>query len=66
MNGRFFDGRRVEASLYEGKQKFKKSDHETDMEHDNDDNEKRLDAFASWLEKEGSEENGKSTSSQRE
>ena len=64
MDGRFFDGRRVEASLYEGQHKYKKSasggDH--DMGHDMDASEKRrLDAFASWLEK---EEIGKSNQSE--
>ncbi|KAF8325274.1 uncharacterized protein EI90DRAFT_2186841 [Cantharellus anzutake] len=62
MNGRFFDGRRVEASLYEGKSKYKKSssgaDHEGDDEHGGDEDEKkRLDAFASWLEKDELQEN---------
>jgi HIV Tat-specific factor 1 len=54
MNGRFFDGLRVEASLYSGKQRFKRSGAGDEIEGDNDDAEKkRLDNFAQWLLTEG-------------
>ncbi|KAG8906657.1 hypothetical protein FRB99_006358 [Tulasnella sp. 403] len=52
MNGRFFDGRQVSASLYTGQEKFRKSGAGGDIfDEDNEEAEKkRLDAFASWLE----------------
>ncbi|KAH7888830.1 hypothetical protein F5I97DRAFT_1828148 [Phlebopus sp. FC_14] len=54
MNGRFFGGRRVEATLYSGKQRFKRSGAGDDLEGDTDEAEKkRLDDFASWLMTEG-------------
>ncbi|KAF8210265.1 hypothetical protein K438DRAFT_1916720 [Mycena galopus ATCC 62051] len=54
MNGRFFDGLRVEASLYSGKQRFKRSGAGDEIEGDNDEAEKsRLDNFAQWLLSEG-------------
>lgn len=54
MNGRFFAGRRVEASLYTGSQRFKRSDLEDVTEADTEEAEKeRLDNFANWLMKEG-------------
>ncbi|KAF7361907.1 Splicing factor U2AF-associated protein 2 [Mycena venus] len=54
MNGRFFDGLRVEASLYSGKQRFKRSGTGDEIEGDNDEAEKkRLDSFAQWLLTEG-------------
>jgi HIV Tat-specific factor 1 len=53
MNGRFFAGRRIEAELYSGKQRFKRSAGE-DIEGDGDEIEKkRLDEFALWLMTEG-------------
>jgi HIV Tat-specific factor 1 len=54
MHGRFFSGRRVEASLWVGKQRFKRSGAGDDIEGDGDDSEKkRLDDFAQWLLTEG-------------
>ncbi|KAG9316468.1 hypothetical protein JVU11DRAFT_2504 [Chiua virens] len=54
MNGRFFAGRRIEASLYVGKQHFKRSGVGDDIEGDSDEAEKkRLDNFATWLMTEG-------------
>jgi HIV Tat-specific factor 1 len=54
MNGRFFDGRRVEASLYSGRERFQRSGAHDDIEGDNDDAEKkRLDEFSKWLMTEG-------------
>ncbi|KAK7057198.1 splicing factor U2AF-associated protein 2, partial [Favolaschia claudopus] len=54
MNGRFFDGLRVEASLYSGKQRFRRSGTGDEIEGDNDEAEKkRLDSFAQWLLTEG-------------
>ncbi|KAI0630200.1 hypothetical protein C8Q77DRAFT_247934 [Trametes polyzona] len=53
MNGRFFAGRRIEASLYAGRQRFRRSGH-GDTLGDGDENEKkRLDEFAKWLMEEG-------------
>ncbi|KAF7321384.1 RRM domain-containing protein [Mycena kentingensis (nom. inval.)] len=51
MNGRYFDGLRVEASLYTGKQRFKRSG--AGDEGDGDDERERLDSFAQWLLAEG-------------
>ncbi|KAI9572059.1 hypothetical protein HD554DRAFT_2066640 [Boletus coccyginus] len=54
MNGRFFAGRRIEASLYVGKQHFKRSGVGDDVEGDSEEAEKkRLDNFATWLMTEG-------------
>lgn len=50
MNGRFFAGRRIEASLYSGKQRFKRSGAGDEFEGGGDEAEKkRLDDFAQWL-----------------
>lgn len=54
MNGRFFDGLRVEASLYSGKQRFQRSGAGADDDGQGDEAEKkRLDDFAQWLLTEG-------------
>ncbi|TFK44678.1 hypothetical protein BDQ12DRAFT_641545 [Crucibulum laeve] len=54
MNGRFFAGRRIEAALYAGKQRFKRSGAGEDVEGEGDEAEKkRLDDFAQWLLTEG-------------
>jgi HIV Tat-specific factor 1 len=54
MNNRFFAGRRIEAFLYSGKQRFKRSGAGDDLDGDTDEAEKqRLDDFASWLMTEG-------------
>ncbi|KAF8504242.1 hypothetical protein BU17DRAFT_58244 [Hysterangium stoloniferum] len=55
MNGRFFSGRQVEAALFTGSQRFKRSG-AGDDEGDDDTDEaekKRLDEFANWLMTEG-------------
>ncbi|KIL66177.1 hypothetical protein M378DRAFT_10191 [Amanita muscaria Koide BX008] len=52
MNGRYFDGRRVEASLYFGRQRFKRGAEELDSISDEAEK-KRLDDFAQWLMAEG-------------
>ncbi|KIK03472.1 hypothetical protein K443DRAFT_653246 [Laccaria amethystina LaAM-08-1] len=50
MNGRFFAGRRIEADLYSGKQRFKRSGAGDDLGGEGEDAErKRLDDFAQWL-----------------
>ncbi|KAF8993669.1 hypothetical protein BDQ17DRAFT_1367950 [Cyathus striatus] len=50
MNGRYFSGRKVEAYLYTGRQRFKRSGTGDDLEGDGDEAEKkRLDDFATWL-----------------
>lgn len=61
MNNRFFDGRQVLATLFDGKvSMFRRSDRggpvagDEDDAGDNGDEKKRLDAFASWLEQGGS------------
>jgi HIV Tat-specific factor 1 len=55
MQGRFFAGRRVEAYLYAGQERFKRSKGEGDeVLGDGEDSErKRLDDFAQWLMDEG-------------
>lgn len=54
MNGRFFAGRRIEATLYTGKQRFRRSGGGDETEGDGDEAEKqRLDDFANWLMTEG-------------
>lgn len=54
MNGRFFDGRRVQAELFTGKQRFKRSGTGEDLGGDGDEAERqRLDDFAKWLLTEG-------------
>lgn len=54
MDGRFFAGRKIEATLYSGKQRFKRSGAGDELEGDGDEAEKkRLDNFAQWLLTEG-------------
>ncbi|KAG6900539.1 hypothetical protein C0993_009116 [Termitomyces sp. T159_Od127] len=54
MNGRYFSGRRIEASLFSGRQKFRRSGAAEDVEGEGGEEEKkRLDDFAQWLLKEG-------------
>lgn len=56
MNGRFFDGRKVTAELLTGKERFRKTGDGHDILEDEGDeaDKKRLDAFAGWLESQGS------------
>lgn len=68
MNGRFFDGRQVIATLFDGKpSKFRRSDRggpaPTEDDDDNEgesagDEKKRLDAFAAWLEQDSKAASG--------
>ena len=53
MNGRFFDGRRVVAELFNGKQRFKRSGTVEDPTAGDEAERKRLDDFATWLLTEG-------------
>ncbi|KAI0051899.1 hypothetical protein FA95DRAFT_1484447 [Auriscalpium vulgare] len=54
MHGRFFAGRKIEASLWAGKQSFKRSGAGEDIDDAGEEGEKgRLDAFAQWLLTEG-------------
>ncbi|PPR07381.1 hypothetical protein CVT26_013697 [Gymnopilus dilepis] len=54
MNGRFFDKRRIEAELFTGKQRFKRSGTGEDLGGEGEEAEKkRLDDFAKWLMSEG-------------
>ncbi|KAG6880347.1 hypothetical protein C0992_011098 [Termitomyces sp. T32_za158] len=56
MNGRFFAGRRIEASLFSGRQRFQRSGAGGDVEGEGEEGEKkRLDDFAQWLLAEGEE-----------
>ncbi|KAH7108182.1 hypothetical protein BKA62DRAFT_746739 [Auriculariales sp. MPI-PUGE-AT-0066] len=51
MNGRFFGGRSIQAWLYDGKQRYRRSgDRNIGEDEDGDDDEgTRLDAFRDWL-----------------
>ena len=55
MQGRFFAGRRVEAYLYAGQERFKRSKggDEDILGNGADSERKRLDDFAQWLMDEG-------------
>ena len=55
MNGRFFAGRRIEASLYAGRQRFKRSGHGDNFGEGEEGEKARLDDFAKWLMAEGEE-----------
>jgi len=53
-NGRFFDGRKIVAELYTGKQRFRKSGtNEDSITGEGDDEKERLEEFAQWLMDEG-------------
>ena len=54
MNGRFFAGRRIEASLFAGRQRFKRTG-QSDNFDEGEDEKQRLDDFAKWLMAEGEE-----------
>jgi HIV Tat-specific factor 1 len=54
MNGRFFAGRKIEAALYSGKQRFQRSGAADEVEGEGDEAEKkRLQDFTNWLLSEG-------------
>ncbi|KAK2463290.1 hypothetical protein APHAL10511_004945 [Amanita phalloides] len=53
MNGRYFAGRRVEAFIYYGKQRFRRSGAEEPETNTEEAEKKRLDDFANWLMSEG-------------
>jgi len=55
MQGRYFSGRRVEASLWIGKQRFRRSNAADEAEDTGgaEGEKKRLDDFAHWLLTEG-------------
>lgn len=58
MNGRFFAGRAIEASLWAGKQRFKQSGkgghaYEEEAVGGDEGEKKRLDDFSRWLLTEG-------------
>ncbi|EAU91645.1 splicing factor u2af-associated protein 2 [Coprinopsis cinerea okayama7 len=53
MNGRFFDGRKIVAELFVGRQRFKRSDAKDDYGEGEEAEKKRLDDFAQWLMQEG-------------
>ncbi|WFC98167.1 hypothetical protein MYAM1_000891 [Malassezia yamatoensis] len=54
MNGRFFAGRRIVASLSEGRPKFRKSG-DTQTSDDEADEHRRADAFGEWVSHQGTE-----------
>jgi HIV Tat-specific factor 1 len=49
MNGRYFSGRKIEAEIYDGKVRYKKSKGGTAGDEAGDD-ETRLENFGAWLE----------------
>jgi HIV Tat-specific factor 1 len=49
MNGRYFSGRKIEAEIYDGKVRYKKSKGGTVGDEAGDD-ETRLENFGAWLE----------------
>jgi len=54
MNGRYFARRKIEAYLFDGKERFKKSGHSQLQEDGGEaDEEERLADFESWLMAEG-------------
>ena len=54
MEGRFFAGRRVEAYLYDGRQRFQKSGTHDVVDGEGDEAEsKRISDFTAWLMNEG-------------
>ncbi|KAG5715940.1 Splicing factor U2AF-associated protein 2 [Termitomyces sp. T112] len=56
MNGRYFAGRRIEASVFSGGQRFQRSGAGDDVEGEGEEGEeKRLEDFAQWLLTEGEE-----------
>lgn len=48
MNGRFFGGRRIEAWVYDGKQRYRRTG-DRNAEDGEEDEKARLDAFSEWL-----------------
>lgn len=52
MNGRWFSGRKIEATFFTGKQRFKKSGHGAD-DGDQVGEKERLEQFEKWLMAEG-------------
>jgi HIV Tat-specific factor 1 len=53
MQGRFFAGRRVEAFLFDGQERYRRTVDSGDIEFDGETEAKRLDDFANWLMAEG-------------
>ncbi|EEB06410.1 U2 snRNP-associated protein Uap2 [Schizosaccharomyces japonicus yFS275] len=54
MEGRFFDGRVVEAFVYDGKTRYQKTGRHEELNGDENESE-RLERFSEWIEKEGNE-----------
>ena len=55
MRGRHFDGRTVEAYIADGTERYKKTSEKKaayEDSEDDDEDEKRLDKFSEWIEKE--------------
>jgi len=48
MNGRYFSGRQIEAEIYDGKVRYKKS--KGDAVNEVGDEKARLEKFGTWLE----------------
>lgn len=53
MHGRWFDGRRVEASIYDGSFPLPKAKRPTFMTSEQREDEERLAAFSEWIERDG-------------
>ncbi|KAK9452980.1 hypothetical protein V1511DRAFT_513225 [Dipodascopsis uninucleata] len=54
MDGRYFGGQQLEVSIYDGNQRFRKSDRKKE---DNQTEEERLQKFGEWLENDGDDYN---------
>lgn len=52
MNGRWFSGRKIEATFFTGKQRFRRSGTTVEIGEDGGEK-KRLEDFENWLMKEG-------------
>lgn len=63
MRGRHFDGRTVEAYLFDGSEKFKKSDdkriaYDEEAVDNEAEDKKRLEKFSAWIEKDEADVGG--------
>jgi HIV Tat-specific factor 1 len=52
MDGRWFSGRKIEASFFSGRQRFRKGGHVAEDEDQNEEKQ-RLEDFEKWLMAEG-------------
>jgi HIV Tat-specific factor 1 len=54
MNGRYFDGRKIEAEIYDGKVRYKKTKG-TGSSDDMFEDDARLEKFGAWLQEDGND-----------